>query len=107
MAFDAIDAVLRKTPIRIFETAQPGLPRSARPCAGRTTKGRLNERSEHNLDLGLESRSPAFRNLKGKFDRPPQSHLVDRRRAHRVLGLADLEHRCDQAAAGGLPLFDR
>ena len=47
-----------------------------------------------------------FWDSKGK-DCPAQSHLVDRCRAYRLFGLADLEHRRDQAAAGRLSLHDR
>ena len=42
-----------------------------------------------------------FWDIEGQIHCPTQSHLVDRCRAHRFFGLADLEHRRNQIAAAG------
>src|SRR5579859_7155552 len=72
-----------------------------------TAKELCDEQREPDLDLRLETRGRDVLECQGQVHRPAQSDLVDRCRAHRIFGLADLEHRCDQASGRGLPFLDR
>src|SRR5260370_34604414 len=55
----------------------------------------------------MESRGRKILGSQGQIDCPAQPDLVDFCRAPRLLDLAGLEHRRDQAAAGRLSLHDR
>src|ERR1700677_3473927 len=79
----------------------------ADPPAHRPLRKEIADAHRSDLDFRMESRGCDVLELEGQSHRAAQSHLVDRRRAYRIFGLADLEHRRDQAAAGRLPLHDR
>src|ERR1043166_42743 len=66
----------------------------------------LDEQAQH-LDFRLAPERRGLLEKHRESHSPAQPHLVDLRRASRVFHLAGLEHRRDQAAAGGLQIHDR
>src|ERR1700690_1791801 len=110
---DAIDAVLGNQSSEFSHRqtgASPERASMALTCAWlmhRPLRKEIADEQRSDLDFRMESRGCDVLELEGQSHRPAQSHLVDRRRAYRIFGLADLEHRRDQAAAGRLPLHDR
>src|SRR6185437_5543472 len=88
-----------------------GLPWRHRMAGHSAQKGILRERAEpdqeRGLDLRLETRGRTILEFDRQVRGPAQSDLVDRRREHRIFGLADLVDRRHEAAGGGLSLLDR
>src|ERR1043166_893369 len=87
-------------------TGAMALARAFRAVSRSSGKEPIDEQAQH-LDFGLAPERRDLLEHHREGSRPTQPHLVDLRRASRVFHLARLEHRRDQAAAGGLQIHDR